>query len=110
MRGFHFKAASCAGAPRWEEMKGRTRCKEANIFAVQNCKWIDGHGEPVRTSTAICMWATRKRAFSLSWDIFAVDRSSIVWYWTFFYNKSENLFSLIKKSNKNEAELHKFWW
>jgi len=39
-------------------MKGRTtRCKEADISAVQNCKWI---GEPVRTSTAICMWATRK--------------------------------------------------
>lgn len=58
MRAFLFKAASRASVIRWEEMKGRTtRCKEADISAVQNCKWI---GEPVRTSTAICMWATRK--------------------------------------------------
>lgn len=35
---------SRAGAPRWEEMKGRARCKEADILAVQNYKWIGGHG------------------------------------------------------------------
>lgn len=51
MQSSLFKAVFHTSVIRWEEMKGRTtRCKEADVFAVQNCKWIGRHGEPVRTS------------------------------------------------------------